>query len=619
MGTSGISSLGGLPSSEIGPGVSTGFLLSESEIRKSYAHNMNSLIHITSTERRREMTKGRGTGMVERILGSLIGLPLEESMVLLPRWMEGVDPRRKVAMFTEWMNSEGDMKLKRTLFVAWMTAERSNEKFLKDICVKASAVYVTKGFARANASKIENWMTKAFERDMTLTPGVVANMAKNNFHMPETMLPFLKRLARKIKERIRLRRRKNSDASSSECRSSVTESLLAEGTYSLNLSLAETHGAGHSIVQPLLPGVLAEPPSLDSERRIEDFEALITPRRSLLAEVASMEVLDELLRMLYEGGDAPSVVGWPGKMSDCEYRNLKGHEHFHQILRGVSLYDHTYNVLKAALDIAREELRQKHDFLLPAIITAALAHDIGKIESLWGSSPGRKHTHEYVGEVKLEEMLASHGNKVFTETVVAAVSRHHTLSKDETVAKIVMDADARAREHEITSVDPGFIIKPMTEWLDLPRFAEITLPHINELVVKNRRAVWKVMSFDGIVYCTPDYVRDILKVLSFEKKVLDYRLLRQSFKRDNRAVLTEFSAILRKHGYLAYDINEAYFGLKFLFQSSIPDMRQPELWAIPVKIGLFQAKPSEIEERKRDYLKTVVSVRPVAGSYERAG
>ena len=35
-------------------------------------------------------------------------------------------------------------------------------------------------------------------------------MAKNNFHMPETMLPFLKRLARKVKERIRLRRRKNS-------------------------------------------------------------------------------------------------------------------------------------------------------------------------------------------------------------------------------------------------------------------------------------------------------------------------------------------------------------------------------------------------------------------------
>jgi hypothetical protein len=551
--------------------------------------------------------------MVERILGSLMGLSLEESMVLFPRWMEGADPHRKVAIFTAWMNAEKDIRLKRTLFVAWMAAERKNEKFLKDISVKASAVYVTEGFARANTSKIEGWMTKALERDMTLTPGVVANTAKNNFHMPEAMLPFLKKLARKVKERIRLRQRKNSDRTAPGRRSSVTESLLAEGTYSLNLSLAETYRTGHSIVQPPLPGILAESPSLDSTSRIEDYEALIAPYRPLLAEVASMDVLDELLRMLYEGGDVPSVVGWRGKMSDCEYRNLKGHEHFLQILRGVSLYDHTYNVLKAALDIADEELRQRHDFLLPAIITAALGHDIGKIESLWGPSPGRKHTHEYVGEVKLEEMLASHGNKVFTETVVAAVSLHHTLSKDDTVAKIIMDADARARKCEITSADPAFAVKPMAEWLDLPRFAEITLPHINELVIKNRRAVWDAMSFDGIVYCTPKYVREVLKLLAFEKKVLDYRLLRQSFQTDNRAVLTEFSAILRKHGYLAYKINEAYFGLKFLFQSSIPDMRQPELWAIPVKVQLFPAKPSDIEERKTDYLKTVVSVRPVAG------
>ncbi len=41
-------------------------------------------------------------------------------------------------------------------------------------------------------------------------------------------------------------------------------------------------------------------------------------------------------------------------------------------------------------------------------------------------------------------------------------------------------------------------------------------------------------------------------------------------------------------------------------------MRQPELWAIPVKIGLFHAKPSEIGEWKKDYLKTMVSVRPIS-------
>ena len=234
-------------------------------------------------------------------------------------------------------------------------------------------------------------------------------MAKNNFRMPEPMLSFLKRLARKVKERIRLRRRKNtanSDEATPRRRSSAIERLLAEGTYSLNVPLAETAKtiSARPVAQPMLPGILDESPSLDSERRIEDYEALVAPYRPLLAEVTSMEVLDELLRLLYEGGDVPSVVGWSGKMSDCEYRNLREHKHFLDILQSVSLYDHTYNVLKAALDIAHEELRQRHDFLLPAIITAALGHDIGKTSSLWRSSPARKHTHEYVGKVKLGEM-----------------------------------------------------------------------------------------------------------------------------------------------------------------------------------------------------------------------
>jgi hypothetical protein len=557
-------------------------------------------------------------GMIERILGDLMGLSLEESILLFLRWMEGADLNRKVAIFTAWMNSEKDIKLKKTLFVSWMTAERGDQKFLKGICVKASAVYVTKGFAHGNTSEIEGWMEKVFENDMTLTPSKVAHMAKNNFHMPETMLPFLKRLARKIKERIRLRRRKNgahSDEAPPKRRSSATERLLAEGTYSLNPSLAETAKAGRArqVVQPALPGILDEPPSLDSKRRIEDYETLIAPYRPLLAEVASMEVLDDLLRILYEGGDAPSVVGWSGKTSDCEYKNLREHKHFLEILRGISLYDHTYNVLKTALDIARDDLRQRHDLLLPAIITAALGHDIGKIASLWRSSPARKHTHEYVGEVKLKEMLASHRNEVFAKTVVTAVSLHHADPKEDTIARIIMGADARAREYEIMSVDPAFAIKPMAEWLDLRRLAEIIQPSINQLFIKNRKAVWKAMSFEGVVYCTPDYVREVLKLLAFEKKVLDYRFLRQSFQTDNKAVLVEFSGILRQHGYLAYKIEDDYFGLKFLFRSSVPAMRQPGLWAVPVKIELFSAKPSDIEKKKADYLKTVVSVRPVAG------
>jgi hypothetical protein len=478
---------------------------------------------------------------------------------------------------------------------------------------------VTKGFAKRDFAEIEHWIERTDESNKG-TVDQIAHSCKNYFGFKEKMVPAIRKVVVRKMQNKRVRdayRSKTGKGQTSRGRGEPTafKRLLAEDTYSLNFSLAEEArivGASEA-VQPVLPGLLDEPHSLDSTRRIEDYEALIAPYRPLLAEVASMEVLDELLRLLYEGGDAPSVVGWSGKMSDCEYRNLREHKHFLEILQGVSLYDHTYNVLKAALDIARDELRQRHDFLLPAIITAALGHDIGKTASSWRSSPVRKRTHESASETKLKEMLSPLENEVFTKIVTDAVSPHHTLSKDDTVARIIMDADARAREYEITSADPASTIKPMTEWLDLPRLAEIVLPHINELVVKNRRAVWEAISFDGIVYCRPDYVRDVLKALAFEKKVLDYRLVRQSFETDNKAVLVEFSGILKVHGYLAYDIKDGYFGLRFLFQSSVPAMSQPGLYAVPVKIQFFPADPSYIEKRKRDYLKTVVSVRAIAG------
>ncbi len=60
------------------------------------------------------MATSRGTGVIERILGDLVGLSLEESILLFPRWMEGVDSRQKVAIFVAWMTSEKDIKLKRT-------------------------------------------------------------------------------------------------------------------------------------------------------------------------------------------------------------------------------------------------------------------------------------------------------------------------------------------------------------------------------------------------------------------------------------------------------------------------------------------------------------------------
>jgi hypothetical protein len=522
----------------------------------------------------------------------------------------------RVQLFTDWMMAERDSKLKRTFFVQWMRAESRNRKFLRDIADKATAVYVTEGFAKRDHAEIERWLKKAIENNRGLTVDEIAHSCKNYFGLTEKMVPMIRKIIGRIVQNKRVReayQSKKGEHHVDRDKPAAFKRLLAEGTYSMDISLAESEKVirRRRIAQDNLPGVLDEPRSLASTKRIEDYEALIAPYRPLLAGASSMELLDDLLRLLYEEGDVSSVVGWRGKTSDSEYVNLREHKHFLEILQGISLYDHSYNVLKAALDIARDCLRQKHDLLLPSIVTAALAHDLGKIPSLWRSSTMKRHDHESVGAARLKNMLASHGNDAFKKSVARAVRLHHSGTDDnDTIIKITMEADVRAREYEITSADPTFSIKPMLEWLDPARFAELILPAINEISIRNRKPVWKAMSFDGIIYCIPEYVRSALKALAFEKKMLDYRLVRQSFKSDNRAVLNEVSGLLSKNGFLAYDIKKGNFGLRFLFQSSIPSIRDQALYAIPLKGEFFPVEPSELEKRKIDYLKTIVSVRP---------
>lgn len=522
----------------------------------------------------------------------------------------------RVQLFTDWMMAESDSKLKRTFFVQWMRAESKDRKFLRDIADKAAAVYVTEGFAKRDHAEIERWLKKAIENNRGLTVDEIAHSCKNYFGLTEKMVPMIRKIIGRVVQNKRVReayRSKKGAHHVDRDRPTAFKRLLDQGTYSLDISLAESGKVirRKRIAQDILPGVLDENPSLASTKRIEDYEALIASYRPLLAGASSRELLDELLRLLYEEGDVPSVVGWRGKTSDSEYVNLREHKHFLKILQGISLYDHTYNVLKAALDIARGCLRQRHDLLFPSIITAALAHDIGKIPSLWRSSTTKRHDHESVGAAKLKDMLASQGNEVFKESVAKAIRLHHSgTDDDDTIAKIIMEADIRAREYEITSADSTFTTKPMSEWLDLARFAQIILPAINEISIRNRKPVWRAMSFDGIIYCIPEYVRGILKALAFQKKVLDYRLVRQSFMADNRAVLVDLTRILKERGYIAYDIADGFFGLKFLFQSSIPSMRTQSLYAIPLKGGLFPVESSELEKRKTDYLKTITSVRP---------
>ena len=123
------------------------------------------------------------------------------------------------------------------------------------------------------------------------------------------------------------------------------------------------------------------------------------------------------------------------------------------------------------------------------------------------------------------------------------------------------------------------------------------------------------MSVGGMVYCMPNYMQKVLTTLAAEKKALDYQLIRNSLPNDNRSVRVELTSLMRRRDLLAYAIQEPYFGLKFLIQSSAPSIPEQTFFAVPIKAELFPVLSSELERSKTDNLETIVSVRPVSDGY----
>lgn len=113
------------------------------------------------------------------------------------------------------------------------------------------------------------------------------------------------------------------------------------------------------------------------------------------------------------------------------------------------------------------------------------------------------------------------------------------------------------------------------------------------------------MSHNGIVYLMPGFVLTTLQTLAKKEGIIDWRLIRQCYHHDNIPVLHELSTILRGQGYLAYNIPNRYYGLRFCFESCVSSVPPGNFFNIPVKVELFGVEPSRLESLKTDYLKTI--------------
>ena len=95
-----------------------------------------------------------------------------------------------------------DEKAQIDFFKNWMREIKDRRHLLEEILVVAANTYYP-------TAKIEKWMESRLEKDMSLTPRRVAYEYRYYKAIDKRMEPYLRRIARKVKNRILIRSRRS--------------------------------------------------------------------------------------------------------------------------------------------------------------------------------------------------------------------------------------------------------------------------------------------------------------------------------------------------------------------------------------------------------------------------
>jgi hypothetical protein len=296
-----------------------------------------------------------------------------------------------------------------------------------------------------------------------------------------------------------------------------------------------------------------------------------------------------LVELLDQNGDCPSVTIDDKKMKS-----------FASLLRQIPLKDHSLHVAQKIKELVKMKYEIFYPYHIPEAITAALAHDIGKIPYGFGKDrPRIKADHPILGAETLRAIFLRK-KPHWLDNVIEAIKDHHRLTTNP-LSKLLKEADRKAREEEVLQFNPYLKIQPREEWIDPNRLLQIIVPDIDKIKEKNK---FKAFSWKSIVYVQPDALYEALKQLAKEKQIVDFSLLMDS---DQTEVKIEIINALRRANMLALDIQEGYRGRPF---EVIGDKFQKTFFLVPIKIEAFGYLPSQFTKRQKPgYLGMIKEVR----------
>ncbi len=335
-------------------------------------------------------------------------------------------------------------------------------------------------------------------------------------------------------------------------------------------------------------------PSLAATKRVQSsalVREFIVPYQGILETQGVLVPVLRMVDVLEEYGQCPSVV-LEAKTQDEEAGDLVS---IRDTLAQVTLRDHTHRVTKHGIEGLLTTYKDPEP-LIPKMLVACLGHDFGKIPGFRQSGIYSMRDHPAISVVKVKEIFE--GQDVFwLDEVCQVIQAHHRHVKDG-FATLLKQADGQAREEEVAMVSQSYEIKKWDDWFHVPLFLSLVEPLINVLgdkgrTASSRNAKWGAFTHKGVVYCQSEALYRVVKDLAKQLKVVDIHLLRQS---DREHVMRTLAASLQKAGVLADPIGEGYYGRKYTVR--LKNRQQIGAYCLPIVEAAFQAKPSELEQRK---------------------
>lgn len=312
------------------------------------------------------------------------------------------------------------------------------------------------------------------------------------------------------------------------------------------------------------------------------YEECIVPNDEIIRSAGIKDELNNILEYLDKYGDCPSIVT---DKNDEEGMDL---EVFADILRKVTLKEHSFNVARIALKKLPEHY-QDYKNLIPKVLLTTLCHDLGKIPELRTSGTYAKADHPIISVSKMRSFFEGKDIPWIWKgegSVEDVIKNHHRKTSDQFSA-LLKEADARARELEIESGNKEMKFREWEEWFNLNEFLNRIRIEIN-VSQANR---WNAFSFGSIVYVTRDFFCNIVREMVRDRKVLDLNVMAPSKK---EVVLKKVGEELRKAGLLVDTVKEGFYG-------SIYNLRLQQgarkMMLVPLKIEAF-GLPSELKAKE---------------------